>query len=121
MPGSWVTLPKWTPPGVQKSVMWLAQYDHHPDDADVLTRLTTDERMKTVWNELTKRDQKTGQYLHQAKPPREQYQDDQEAAQQDLMGETFWFAFDAARQKRIVKTQAELIKIRRKWWRKRPT
>ena len=62
----------------------------------ILKRLSTDERMRAAWTELTRFDRKTGAFVHPAFKRRESSIEDQNDIQHEALGLIYLFAFRAA-------------------------
>ncbi|OZB21970.1 MAG: hypothetical protein B7X49_17400 [Acidiphilium sp. 34-64-41] len=68
-----------------------------PNDADIFTRLISDERMSAVWKTLQARKRPVRQYLYPAIQPPHAPPTDAEGRQAAALAETFLFALTAAR------------------------
>lgn len=106
MTAEWVKLPDWTPAPVAAIVLRIVR-DGLPDrEADILTRLAIDPRMKLVWQELKRRTRPDQRYVHPATPPPHAPERDEHGRQGAALAETLHFAFCAARdQMRVSKVE----------------
>ena len=107
-----IKLPAWTPRCLVPTIRWLTSQPMGDDHAEILIRLLTDPRMQWVWDELSRLDPNTGDYLHPARPPPYAPPRSRHASQAAAMGETLHFAFCSARDGRHV-TKAEEVDLAR--------
>lgn len=102
-----IIIPAGTPLSVQLELRRLL-FDWETDHAiEILVRLATDTRMKTVWGELTRQDRKTGAFVHTARYPASLPVPNHQTPQDFALEQTVFLAFRFALDKVAVSKESE--------------
>jgi hypothetical protein len=122
-----ISRPWWLPRSVAYRVGIIAANMIETDEQQkILTRLTTDVRMHSVWRQFARRNQETGEFFFPAKPrpdwnypaKRPPWDDAMEEdvsiiVQAQALDELFFFVFCAAKDRRRASTPEEADTVRR--------
>jgi hypothetical protein len=90
-------LPDWLPPSVADRARKIEMTAQTDEQRTMLACLARDGRMRSVWQELTRRDRKTGAFFHPAKPRSDLDLTLPEEIQAQALDELFFFVFCSAR------------------------
>jgi hypothetical protein len=101
-----IVIPAGTPLKVQLELQRLLHEQKTEDAIEILVRLATDTRMKTVWGELTRQDRKTGAFVHAARYPAS-LPVANDPTQDIALGETLFLAFRFALDRVAVSKESE--------------
>jgi hypothetical protein len=122
-----IPLPRWLPRSVAYRVGIIAANMIETDEQQaILARLTTDVRMRSVWQQFVRRNRNTGEFCYPAKPPpgwdypatRPPWDDLTEGdgsliVQAEALSELFNFAYCSARDKISTSTLDQAMERRR--------
>ena len=103
-----IALPNWLPPSVEKQARRIEGQDLSTEQRAILLRLATDDRMRKVWKELSKRKRPDGGFVYAAKSRQKVPSRKQNEAQNEALAELFHFAFCAARDRISVSKAVEV-------------
>jgi hypothetical protein len=107
-------VPTWTPEPVRRMIREIEQTDLTLEQHQILQRLVTNQKMKTVWIELQKRHKHSRELVHRARPRQYPHLRTKDDIQSAALSETFQFTFSAARDRMPVTKPGEIEKARHK-------
>jgi hypothetical protein len=103
------SLPNWTPDSVRNAIQTIEQMNLSWNYRPILRRLAFDERMETIWAELSKRS-KSGQFLHQGRPQDRSDLSTEDDLQSAALSEVFLFVLIVAYEQYPVVKAGEITK-----------
>jgi hypothetical protein len=111
-----IILPNWLPPSVEKEIRRIEKRDLSSEQHAILLRLATNEQMRNVWRELTRRN--SSGFVTQAKRSGNSLSRSQNEVQDDALREILHFSFCAARDKPAVSKPGDVEREKNKLFEK---